>query len=859
MKLNVLLPSGGPSRNSTLIDSPRALSLATVRARRAAARAAARRRAAAAMPLMGGALLLQVLLAVSAGTSPTTSAGLLASAPPTISSVSPTLLPTTGNTTLLVWGRSFATGRLASCRLASATPGTAWTHAGYAGKSDLRFPAKVINDSLLECVPPAVLAPGPGILSVATNCTTVPCVLGNWGQHVPWQSGLPWAEPVQVTYFTLVDATVGRRPYINETVAELLIATHVSLRGTPLEVSAFLPADQAHTERAGSSWKWRIRPQNGSDIVSFPLKGLPPTINTDLRITITAQVGVNFTRWRRFQRAPPLPADSHAVPVVVDHHTKSLNVGGKLFIGLGWYLGLADWNGTEHVKIVPETILELVRTQAALGVNQVLVIESQVRKWSNMELLAFMDGCHEHGVKVIHPMMSFGTGGGGPNAQHYERHWDGSAAAAQWKAQVLANVTLIKDHPALLGYSICDDCCGGSADFIALQSRLYNTIKAADPHHITTGAVQCHNVWLWSDVENSLLQQAGSPPLIPVHANDSQTQLSLDYPVIENYGMILSEPSGGAAKGDAIPGWANPLLAQCTPASIDHSCTNTGLLVDHAGTGEWEGGTTGDGAFRHGAEWEPLCNIYSILADGAFQDIPAAPIDSRTGMWLGVINAGLVNQLAFNLKFATLQPLSGPTGGWRQTIQLPLFGGEVAALAPSLLAPFGSVPSLTVTVLQGVSLRPHGVLRGPVVRAKAWMEPDCPTICAHLAVASFDQDSPAQFSVRIEGGLPGQQGKAANATRLFDASYNATLEADGTLSDWIGAGATHVYEVGCTGPRPAIPMRSGAEPHGLPWAACANRRLQCANGFVHKDGAEPPSPHHAACGVFNGHKNHTLS
>eukprot|EP01047_Picozoa_sp_COSAG01_P112003 COSAG01_NODE_40771_length_459_cov_13.541667_2_plen_51_part_01 len=41
MKLNVLLPSGGPSRNSTLIDSPRALSqchsisLATVRARRA--------------------------------------------------------------------------------------------------------------------------------------------------------------------------------------------------------------------------------------------------------------------------------------------------------------------------------------------------------------------------------------------------------------------------------------------------------------------------------------------------------------------------------------------------------------------------------------------------------------------------------------------------------------------------------------------------------------------------------------------------------------------------------------------------------------------------------------------------------
>jgi len=132
--------------------------------------------------MMGGKtllLLLQMLLAVSAG-SPARAA------PPTILSVSPSRLPTAGgNTTILVRGSGFTTGHAATCRLASATPGTAWTHAGYAGKSDLRFPAKVINDSLLTCVPPAVLAPGPGILSVATNCSTVPCVLGNWEQHVP--------------------------------------------------------------------------------------------------------------------------------------------------------------------------------------------------------------------------------------------------------------------------------------------------------------------------------------------------------------------------------------------------------------------------------------------------------------------------------------------------------------------------------------------------------------------------------------------------------------------------------------------------------------------------------------------------
>jgi hypothetical protein len=235
-------------------------------------------------------------------------------------------------------------------------------------------------------------------------------------------------------------------------------------------------------------------------------------------------------------------------------------------------------------------------------------------------------------------------------------------------------------------------------------------------------------------------------------------------------------------------------------------------------------------------------NLHELLAE---QVVPAAPADSRSGMWLGVITAGLVNQLVFSLEFASLQPVSGPTGGWLQTVQVPIWGGEVASLAPSLLAPFGSVPDLHVTIIAGDSLRPHGVIRGPVVRANAWMEP-CENLCAHIAVASFDQDSPAQFSVRIDG-LPLTH-TGTNATRLFDASYNVTIGADGTLSDWIGAGAVHIYEIGCDGPRPSVQMRTGAK--GMPWAACANRRLTCANGFVHRDGAEPASPHNGQCGVF---------
>jgi hypothetical protein len=90
---------------------------------------------------------------------------------------------------------------------------------------------------------------------------------------------------------------------------------------------------------------------------------------------------------------------------------------------------------------------------------------------------------------------------------------------------------------------------------------------------------------MWSDVESGL------PPSM-MRANDSQTQLSLDYPMIENYGMILSEPAGGAAHGDAIPGWVNPLLAQVSECMhgrrppllikvnvLSHSCTSPASIL----------------------------------------------------------------------------------------------------------------------------------------------------------------------------------------------------------------------------------------------------------------------------------------
>ena len=41
--------------------------------------------------------------------------------------------------------------------------------------------------------------------------------------------------------------------------------------------------------------------------------------------------------FRRFMRAPPLPAGSFVQAVQVDHSTRSLAVDGRPFNGIGWY------------------------------------------------------------------------------------------------------------------------------------------------------------------------------------------------------------------------------------------------------------------------------------------------------------------------------------------------------------------------------------------------------------------------------------------------------------------------------------------------------------------------------------------
>jgi len=99
---------------------------------------------------------------------------------------------------------------------------------------------------------------------------------------------------------------------------------------------------------------------------------------------------------------------------------------------------------------------------------------------------------------------------------------------------------------------------------VSYQAQAFNFIRALDPYHVVTGAVNCGSSYQFGEVPSMPVPPTADLSL-PVIAFGTQpaTQLSLDYPMHENYG---------------------------------------GNLAVKAGDGTWTNGQGGDGRFRNGAE-----------------------------------------------------------------------------------------------------------------------------------------------------------------------------------------------------------------------------------------------------------------
>ena len=88
------------------------------------------------------------------------------------------------------------------------------------------------------------------------------------------------------------------------------------------------------------------------------------------------------------------------------------------------------------------------------------------------------------GMKVIYPLAP---------AISARMAWDTVLPSAEWQAELAGNISVVQNHPALLGYMVCDDCCS-SREQTSLTAQLYDRLKQLDPYHLIMGAVQCNNV-----------------------------------------------------------------------------------------------------------------------------------------------------------------------------------------------------------------------------------------------------------------------------------------------------------------------------------------------------------------------------
>ena len=163
------------------------------------------------------------------------------------------------------------------------------------------------------------------------------------------------------------------------------------------------------------------------------------------------------------------------------------------------------------------------------------------------------------------------------------------------------------------------------------------------------------------------------------HGKQPALQLSLDYPMQENYDT---------------------------------------KLLDHTGTGDWKGGAGMDGCYRNGAPFSPVVNCPSPNV-GKF----STPRALRSASWLSMINAAMHDQLAF--------VYSGSLP-WEQTIELAYYSTQLRSLQESILAPFGSVvhPTVAADILSPVSVQS---ING--VSARAWRVPG-PALCVHLVCSN---------------------------------------------------------------------------------------------------------------------------
>jgi hypothetical protein len=586
--------------------------------------------------------------------------------------------------------------------------------------------------------------------------------------------GRNWSSEYRISYVNLFSAALGRRPYISEPEGHLVFTSADKAMFDPWDTITSLTVEASLPSVPGKTWTWPNVTVGTDVLLPLDFDGLPARLHNDMSISVTIHSSVSpdekLTVWRRFMRVPPPPAGSRVEAVQLDATRGGILVGGKPFLGRGYYINRLSNNKSVPASYsVPAGISAEIRRLSGvtkpgdtpiinMGEIYGLGSDPDPELFSVKQMLAVLDAAAEVGFKVMYDMTFPGVHiqAGGPFNNESRLHW------------LRSNVTLVRNHPALLGYYVCDDCCGSQRD-VSMQAQVYTLIKDLDPYHAIIGAANCGSSFLFRDIP-SLLPATVSRVQAWMGHGQPALQLSLDLVMQENYGISLAA---------------------------------------HAAQ---------DGQFVRGMFQEPVINCDGNIFNG--QQFPHfatngtyAPPWLRSTLWLGAVSGNMVNQLMFILDELTPEAFRAEMSAYAQ---------QALELLPSLYGAFGTRDSVRASLPTDYANEPY-IRNGRPVQtrkdlvARAWTESDH---CTHVVLVNINTTRPAQFQLQLTGGrfagpianasqrrqlLGGGGGHRANAERLFEGRYTIPINGDYRdnggydtfmFSDWVGPGMTNVYRIG---------------------------------------------------------------
>ena len=355
---------------------------------------------------------------------------------------------------------------------------------------DRNATAKQVNETHCECALPPADAEAPvDVLFPARKNHP-----GEEGTED--QGAMVFAGSVQ--YVALWTTALSLRPYLSsDQSGGLVVGTHPAITRAAVSMrieESYIGARNATTAGRFSGFLLDKVPVAGgvATVIPFPLASvpaeaqlLPILVSLEIENVLSTSGGTVLKRRLFLSRVRAPAADYNGSVVQIDYSRKAVVINKSILPGVGFY----DVQSIGRANLTRQQAAGLTWNMRYLKSND--PASTQPRK-SDSWIQEYLDWSHASGLYVMFDIF-FPAEDLFKDPTNFEQHW----------GEIVDQVDRVKNHPALLGYYVCDDCETQYLEVFEQQKNLYpalpspdqiyRRLKKLDPYHVVIGAEEAAN------------------------------------------------------------------------------------------------------------------------------------------------------------------------------------------------------------------------------------------------------------------------------------------------------------------------------------------------------------------------------